>query len=96
MCLVVSSSWLLTINMFCVSCSFPQPLCEQDSQWNQIAVSCHVGSLDDVIQLMYHTYCTKPMAYRAAVGGEGPCNCDLTNFKLCPKINYNWIGVPAQ
>ena len=64
-------SHLLTINMFCVSCSFPQPLCEQDSQWNQFVVSCHVGSLDDVIQLMYHMYCAKPMAYRGAVGGEG-------------------------
>ena len=85
MCLVVSSSrWLLllTINMFCVSCSLPQLLCEQDSQWNQIVVSCLVVFLDDVIQLMYHTSSIKPMAYQATVGSERACICDLTKVVL--------------
>ena len=88
MCLVVSSSrWSLINNiMFCVSCSFPQLLCEQDSQWNQFAVSCHVVSLDDVIQLMYHTSSIKPMAYWATVGSERACNFDLTKVVLTTTV----------
>ena len=72
--------------MFCVFCSFPQPLCEQDSQWNKFTVSCHVMSLDDVIQLMYHTSSIKPMAYQATVGSEKACNCGLTKFKSWLKV----------